>query len=172
MNDYFGLVVAGIVLLAISFINFLMYKINLFGFPVRKIEKVNIEDVKKILKIAKVSMYLFFIMFLFNIIFTLYFWFENSSIPFSYSAVSFFLFSAIVSSFSIYKFIFLFMMYMFMFISAYPLFLFINIGIKIRIALILLFCIGFTLLIYGSYIHYKQYKDKSKKRDDIPYLNE
>ncbi len=52
-----------------------------------------------------------------------------------------------------------------MFILVYLLFLFINIGIKIRIGLILLFCIGFTLLIYGSYIHYKQYKEYPKKKD-------
>ena len=103
MNDYSGLVVAGIVLLAISLINFLMYKLNLFGFSMRKIEKRHIKDVKKILYMAKVSMYLSLIMFSFNIIFILYFWLENSSIPFLYGAVSFFLLSATVSSFSIYR---------------------------------------------------------------------
>ncbi len=103
MNDYSGLVVASIVLLAISLINFLMYKLNLFRFPVHKMEKRNIKDFKKILKMAKVSMYLFLIMFSFNIIFILYFWLENINIPFLYGAVSFFLLSATVSSFSIYR---------------------------------------------------------------------
>ncbi len=63
-------------------------------------------------------------------------------------------------------FIFLLATFIFIIIPLYPLFLFVNINIKIRIALILL-----IIPTYGSYIHYKQYKEYSKKKD-IPYLNE